>query len=513
MVATEGRSAPELEVLSTTSFLQGRVSEAVDALTRAHEAYLAAADTVGAARTAGWLALQLLETGEVTQSATWVARGLRLAQRLGEPGAVGGLVALVPAALTALFVGDIEDAMRRFDEIAETAERSGDRELAAFASFGHGKCLTTIGRTAEGLADLDAAVATVVTDTMTPLATCILFRVALDVCHEGFDLERAERWTTTFEDWCSGRPGMVAYTGQAHAYRAQLLLLHGRWATASVHAHLAEEALRAGDFTAGYVANYQLGELHRLRGELRPAREHYLRAGATGWDPQPGLALATLADGDVRGAQTMIRSIAAGADDATRRRLLPAMVQIEIAVGDTGAARQVADELAARARSAPTPLLTAVAAFAEAGVLLAEGEPAAALAAAGSALAAWDALDAPCEVARCHVLAGRALAAADRHDEASAEFAAAHATFAELGARADLAALEVLTGGRPAVNLTAREIEVLRLAATGLTNRAIAAQLSLSEKTVARHLSNIFLKVGVSSRTAATAYAYEQGLI
>lgn len=509
----DGLAGPDLELLATASLLRGQTTAAVETMTNAHDLYLARGDTVGAARTAGWLALELLEIGDLPLSGTWISRGMRLVARLDDSDPVGGRVALVPAALTGLFVGNFEEGVRKFEEIAVIASRTGDRELAAHAAFGRGKCLTTVGRTAEGLASLDRAMAAVAEGVVSPPWTCVFFRVVLDVAHESFDLRRAQQWTTAFEVWCGAEPDLVAYSGQCHAYRAQLLLLHGDWAEASAAATLAEERLRAGDFTAPYVANYQLAELHRLRGEHRAADEHYRRAGATGWDPQPGLALLRIAQGASADAQAMLHHASAGADEGTRRRLLPALVEIELAAGDVAAARRAADELNELRRDRPTPMLDAVAALADARVLLAEGDAAGALEAAKAARSDWAGLDAPYEVARCRVLEGRILRELGQADAAVAALGTARAVFVELGARSGLAELNLLTGERPSGALTDREVEVLRLVSTGLTNRGIAGRLSLSEKTVARHLSNIFGKLGLSSRSAATAYAYENGFI
>jgi ATP/maltotriose-dependent transcriptional regulator MalT len=507
-----GLSGPDLELLATASFLRGQGAGAVEALTRAHDLALAHDDTVSAARTAGGLALELLELGDIAQSGVWVARGLRLVAQLGESDAIGGRVALVPAALTGLFVGNYDEAVRQFEHIFAIAERGGDRELAAHAAFGRGKCLATVGRTEEGFADLDRALAAVAAGDVSPVWTCVFYRVALDVAHEGFDVERATRWTSSFDRWCREQPELLAYSGQSHAYRAQLLLMRGEWAEASEAATLAEERLRAGDFTAGYVANYQLAELHRLRGEHRAANDRYRRAAETGWDPQPGWALLRGAEGESSLAQTMIRH-AAAADEATHRRMLPATVEIELAAEDLAAARRAADELNALRISTPTPMLVAVAATSNARVLNAERDPTAALAAVDDACSAWSTLAAPYELARCRVLRARILRELDEPDVAAAEFDAARAVFARLGARSGLAEVDLLTGDRPAGVLTPREVEVLRLVSTGLTNRGVAGRLSLSEKTVARHLSNIFAKLGLSSRAAATAYAYENGLI
>ena len=508
-----GLSGPDLELLSTASFLRGRLQAAFEALITAHDHYVAREDTLGAARTAGWLAIELLEAGEVSSAATWVARGLRMVERLDDPNPVGGLVALVPAALTTMFVGDVSEANRRYDEIAAMADRTGDLELAAHAAFGRGKNLTMIGKTAEGIASLDIAMSAVAAGHVSPVTACVINRVVLDVWHEAFDLRRAELWTTAFAEWCDAQPELVSYSGQSWAYRAQLLLLHGDWAGASAAAHLAEERWRAGDFTAGYVAAYQLAELHRLRGETRAAEEHFQRAGSDGMGAAAGpRAPAPRERSAARGAGDDPQRVS-GAGEATRRRLLPALVHIETAAGDVVAARRAADELTSFARSAPTPMLAAVHDFAEAQVLVAEGEAASALEWADAALAGWSRLNAPYEMARCRLLRARILRALDESDAAIADLEAARMVFLELGARSALAELNALSGDRPTTTLTARELEVLRLVSTGLTNRSIAERLSLSEKTVARHLSNIFAKLGLSTRSAATAYAYEHALL
>jgi DNA-binding CsgD family transcriptional regulator len=171
--------------------------------------------------------------------------------------------------------------------------------------------------------------------------------------------------------------------------------------------------------------------------------------------------------------------------------------------------RQVAGEIGA-------PLLVAMAGRAEGATLLAEGDPRGALAALRSSWTAWHALDAPYEAARTRVLIGLACRDLADREAAALELDAAADVFRRLGAAPDLARAEALLGepmAPVAGGLTARELEVLRLVAAGKTNRAVAADLVISDRTVARHLSNIFDKLGVSSRAAATAYAYEHGLI
>jgi DNA-binding CsgD family transcriptional regulator len=508
----EGLTAPDVELLATVASLRGESEAAVDALTRAHEAYLAEDDQESAARTAAWLALKLIDLGDYSRSAGWVARAQRLADGLTRPSAVAGLAG-VPPALAVLASGDPDAALRRFEEIAEIAELFHDRELAALAALGQGQCLIEVGSNTEGLGRFDEAMVAVTAGEVSPIPCGIIYCAVIGTCHLAFDLRRAIEWTSALDHWCRSQQGLIAFTGQCHAHRAALFLLHGAWTEASAAAELAESRYRAGDLGAAWGAHYQLAEVERMRGEFRAAERHYARAAETPWEPQPGLALLHLADGRTQLAQSEIRRSASGADQGTRRHLLPAMVEIEIAAGDLDAAHRAAEELDALARAFPTPMLTAIAAFASGQVLLAEGDAASAFTRLRAAAVAWRALDAPYEAARCRMLIATAFRALGDEEAAATEFDAARDVFLELGAAPALADLGELVGGHRPGPLTDREVEVLRLVSTGLTNRGVAVQLSLSEKTVARHLSNIFGKLGISSRSAATAYAYEHGLV
>jgi DNA-binding CsgD family transcriptional regulator len=193
--------------------------------------------------------------------------------------------------------------------------------------------------------------------------------------------------------------------------------------------------------------------------------------------------------------------------------VLEAYVEILLAAGDLTTAREAADELSSVAAAFDVPLMRAVAARTSGAVLMAEGDPRGALVALRIAWDAWRELDAPYEAARTRVLLGLACRHLGDRDGADLELDAARRVFAELGAVPDLGrTVELVSGVKQPGGLTAREVEVLALVATGMSNRAIADALVISEKTVARHLSNIFIKLDLSSRSAATAYAYEHGL-
>ena len=509
--ATDGLGASDLDLLGTVALLRGEPQASVDVLTRAYEAHLAGGDTAGAARSAGWLALYLIELGDFTRSVAWAARAMRLVNAVAEPGALAGFVQLAPA-VAQLGSGNPSEARQKFEEVLAIAELYGDRELAAITMIGLGKSLIEVDAIAEGFACYDALMESVASGELEPVPEGVVTCAVISDAVMAFDLERATRWMNVLDRWCRDQPEVITFSGQRHALQAGLMLIRGAWAEASTAAELALSRFRAGDYRAVYGAPYQHAELARLRGAFHSAEESYRRAGESGWEPQPGLALLHLAVGRVQAAQDEIRRSVAGSDPFTRRYLLPAVVEIELAAGDVEAARRAVDELHATSPTR-TPMLAATITSAEARVLLADGDASAALGAAREAVGAWHGLGATYEAARSRVAAGRALLELGDRDAALTEFTRARDIFAGLGAEPALTELDGLMGDRRAGGLTPREMEVLRLVSTGLTNRAIGVRLSLSEKTVARHLSNIFGKLGLSTRAAATAYAYENGLV
>jgi DNA-binding CsgD family transcriptional regulator len=265
------------------------------------------------------------------------------------------------------------------------------------------------------------------------------------------------------------------------------------------------------------MAFYQQAELHRLRGEFAEAENAYRQADQWGRDPQPGLAMLRLAQGQVDAAAVAIRRVADEANvPVTRSKVLAAYVEIMLAVHDLEAAGAAADELAQIADDFGAPLLRAVSGHATGAVLLGEGDARAAMVVLRRAWAAWRELDAPYEAARVRVLIGLVCRELGDRDTATAELDAARSVFRQLGAAPDVARVEALSataGPRAPMGLTGREVEVLALVATGKTNREIAAALVISEHTVARHVQNILAKLGVSSRTAASAFAFEHDLV
>jgi DNA-binding CsgD family transcriptional regulator len=509
-----GLPAQDLDRLAIAEILTGNITAGLDTLTRAHEEYLVVGDVVGAARCAGWMGMQLMNVGEAARAGGWFARGQRLVDELAEPDAVQGLL-LVPMALGKLYGGDPAGALEVFSQVADFGQRFQDKDLSALALLGTGQATLMLGHPDEGLRMFDEVMVAVTAGELSPIPSGIIYCAVIGNCHLAFDLERALQWTAALDRWCNARPDMVAFSGQCQSHRAELFRLHGAWNEALDAAAAAQGRSIKGDPQALYGGYYQQGEVQRLTGKLEAADASYRQAARSGYEPQPGLALLMLARGDARQAQSMIRRAAGVADVATRRNLLPSLVEIELAAGDLEAARQGADELEAFARECPMAMVRAVADQADGAVRLAQGDPAGASRALRHAWNLWLELGVPYEAARCRVLVGRACRALGDEPSALMDFEAAHAELLELGAAPAAAwAASLMREGAAGAQgpLSPRETEVLRLVASGKGNRAIAADLYLSEKTVARHVSNIFLKLGLSSRAAATRYAFEHGL-
>jgi DNA-binding CsgD family transcriptional regulator/Flp pilus assembly protein TadD len=351
---------------------------------------------------------------------------------------------------------------------------------------------------------------------VSPMVAGDVYCGVLSGCQEIFDWRRAQEWTAALEHWCAAQPDLVAYRGQCMVRRAEILRLHGDWPEAMREAQRACERLSSPPGQPGLgAAFYELAELCRVRGQFAEAETAYRRARESGKSPEPGLSLLRLRQGRIEEAAAAIRKLLGDAPEPrVRARLLPAYVDIALESADVGAARAASDELSAIARQLGAPYLEAVADHAAGAVLLAEGDCAAALAVLRRALAVWQDTGAAYEGARTRVLLGLACRRQGDHEPAESELELARTVFRRLGARPDLARLRGLFRPTSAGSgLTPRELQVLRLVAGGKTNRAIAVELGISEKTVARHLSNIFVKLGLSSRAAATAHAYRHDLV
>jgi DNA-binding CsgD family transcriptional regulator len=518
--AADGRgplASEDLERLAITAQLLGRSDEVVSAGARAHVEAIREGDVERAVRCAIWMGMALMQHGEMAQAGGWLARAGRLIEETGYDGVERGSL-LIPQGLQSLMAGDPAAAFATFEQVAAIADRFGDRDLTALGRLGRGQSLIAMSDTARGVPLLDEAMTAVTAGEVSPIVAGIVYCAVIEACQGIFDLRRAQEWTAALTRWVESQPDLVPFRGSCLVYRAELMRFHGAWQDAADEAQRARDLLmRPPPEPAVGEALYQLAELDRLRGRFESAEASYREGSSWGRRPEPGLALLRLAQGDVEAAAATIRrALAEAPDDLVRAKLLEPQVEVALAGGDLRGAREAADGLSDLAETFDAPLLRAMAARADGAVRLATGDVEGALGILRRAWDAWRDLDAPFEAARVRVLVGRACRELGDMDGAMLEFEAAREVFERLGAVPDLSRLDRETGqhdlGYPS-GLSPREVEVLRLVAAGKTNRAIADDLTISERTVDRHVSNIFTKLDVSTRAAATAFAYEHGLV
>jgi DNA-binding CsgD family transcriptional regulator len=460
--------------------------------------------------------MNLVLRGETGPASGWLGRARRLVEREGRDCVESGYL-LLPTMFELEAAGDRDAAIAAASEAAAVGERFGDADLFALATHDQGILLIEQGRVAEGLGLLDEAMVAVTAGELSPIINGYVYCGVITGCQAAYDSRRAQEWTAALTRWCEAQPDMVSFSGTCLVHRAEIMQLHGAWSSALDEARRAGERCARASNRAGVAqALYRQGELHRLRGEFAAADEAYRSASRRGLEPQPGLALMRLAEGRPDAAGAAIRRLVAETSEPVKRAgLLPAFVEIMLADGDLQAARAACEELAGIAGrwGGTTGAMTA---RARGALELAAGDASAALVALRQAQQAWRELEAPYEAARAGELKAMACAALGDEDTAALELEAARSVFELLGAAPDLARLDSLAAEAApadAHRLTARELEVLRLVAAGRSNREISAELVISEHTVARHLQNIFAKLGVSSRTAASAFAFAHDLV
>jgi DNA-binding CsgD family transcriptional regulator/tetratricopeptide (TPR) repeat protein len=508
----------DLSRLATAAYLSGDESASSVGWSRLHHACIAEGNIAGAARSAFWIAFHAQRAGQRAPAGVWLARGMRIVEESGVDMVERGYFLYLTAMRTAV-EGDPAGAMELFREIIGIGERFGDADLVAMARQGLGRTLVRIGRCAPGAAMFDEAMASVTSGEVSPMLMGGIYCSVIEGCHEMFDLGRAREWTVALDRWCAAQPARVPSRGNCQVHRSRMLQFHGDWPEALSEAERAQAWLsQPPPQQAIGPACYQVGDMHRLQGDFGAAESAYKEASRWGRDPEPGLAELRLAQGHVDQAKTAIcRALDQVREPRERAPMLAAGVHILLAAGDVTIAAALATEMARLADEMRVPYVRAISDQANGAVLLAQGNPGMALPSLRAAVDTWQSLNAPYETAQARTLMGQASQELGHADAAIMEFEAAHLAFELLEATPDLERLERLMGspgdGDQNHGLTPREAAVVRLLASGATNRIIATELGISEKTVARHASNIFLKLGLPNRAAATAWAHRQKLV
>lgn len=507
-------SADDLNALGDAEWWIGDVDEALSAYEGAYRLYLQGEMPRQAAISAMGLAVSLFLRGDVELGSGWMNRAQRLLRDEPEGPEHGYLFYLDLEG--ALAEGDFEGVVSKAQEVRELGRRHGDANLTAAGILFEGRALVRQGQMNEGMALLDEAMVAVLSDDLLPEWAGNIYCHLMAAFHELADIRRAKEWVRATASWVESLPPAVLFAGICRIHRSQVMQTTGAWEEAEREAIRVCEELKNLHVIGAAEGYYQIGEVRRLRGDLSGAEEAYQRAHERGRDPQPGLALLRLAEGRSDAASASIRAaLAAQPNDALPRfRLRAAQVEIAIESGDLTTAEQACGELEATASSFATSGLMAVAAQMRGALLLAAGPPDESLPTLRAACSRWRELDAPYEAARVCLLLASAYEAMGDADGAARELEAAATVFDRVGALPDLKRVSSMRSGAPWPDgLTARQVEILALVAAGKSNREIAADLVLSQKTVARHLSNIFTKLDIGSRTAAAAYAFEHGLL
>ncbi|MEX2374110.1 MAG: LuxR C-terminal-related transcriptional regulator [Dehalococcoidia bacterium] len=503
------------ERLAVSAYLIGKDGDSADAWAHAFKEAARRRDTPRAVRCAFWLAFALLIDGQAARGNGWLARARRLLDVSVDCVEQGYLQ--IPVALQWKHEGDPTRASAEFEAAAQIGERFADGDLAALARSGQGEMLIRRGAIADGMRLLDEVMVAVTSDDLSPIVVGTVYCAMIETCLEVFDVTRAQQWTEALNRWSESQQGLVPYRRQCLVHRAEIMRLQGAWPDAM------DEAKRASALpspSSGHPpgvgsAFYQQADLHRLRGDFDRAEEAYRLASHWGRSPEPGIALLRLVEGRIAdAARTIRRALAETPEPHARAGLLGPYVEIMLVANAAAEARSGADELAAISNTVQAPLLEATSSQVAGAVLLEEGEAVAALSTLRGAVVAWAELGAPYETARARALVGVALQELGDESAAEVEFDGARLALEQLGAEPDLLRLRALRGAaNRAARLSPRETEVLRLVAAGKTNREIALDLGISGHTVRRHLQNMFAKLAVPSRAAATAYGFEHGLL
>lgn len=511
-----GLSTDDVLAWSDAAWWLGRADQSLELAERSHVRLVEQGETTRGAKEAIGVGFLLMLRGDLAAGSGWIQRGRSLLERSADETSRGYLAQL--DAENALHGGELAQAVDLAHEARDAAQGVADPALLSLALMTEATALLRDGSVPEALALIDEAMLPVQAGQVPPDMAGNLYCQVIAICWELADLRRAREWTAATERWCASFDSALMFSGICRMHRVQLRQVSGEWDAAAEQARVVCTELAGMNVSVVAEGHYLLGDLLRLRAEVADAEAAYLRAHELGRDPQPGLALLRASSGQPEAALASLRASLAGhtGGEYGRAPLLRALVDVAIGVGQLETAREAAQSLSVIAARWPSDGLSAGAAQARGRVELAAGDPGRAVASLREAVTRWRELEAPYECARSRMALAEALSALGDHAATRLELDTAATTLTGLDATADLERLGRLragaAGARVPEGLTAREAEILALVAEGRTNRQVADSLVISEKTVARHLANVYLKLGVSTRTGAVASARRGGL-
>ncbi len=511
--ADQEPAADWLDVLADAAWWLGRLDECIEAREGAYAIYDELGDRRNAGQCAVWLYEHYCFKARPAIAGGWLRRARNALEEESESAEYGAL--RLREAETAHGKGDLEASAEAAREVVVLSRRLRSTDLEAEALQTLARVLIDGGDPVEGLATLDEAMLFAVEGRLRPYSTGKVYCSLISACEALGDIRRAAEWSEATAHWAERHPFAV-FPGLCRVHVASALRARGEWDAAEQQAVRACGELATLNVTNAAAAYAEIGEIRRRIGDLDGAEDAFRTAERLSGQPQSGLALLRLAQGNVDAA---VAVIARALEEITwdrlgRARLLPARVQIAIAADDLPGAAAALEELDSIAADFSSPAMVAAALSARGRLQLASDDRSA-CATLRQAADHWSELGVPHELATARMLQGAACRQAGDLDGASASFEAAGALFEHLGAGLDIRDLRDISSlvtELPA-GLTGREVEVLRLVASGKTNKEIAAKLSLSDKTVARHLSNIFTKIDVTTRSAATAFAFAHHIV
>ena len=495
----------DLDAMAVAAWRLGRGKESLRVAERVF-AQLSRTDPSSAAMKAVELGLAWFTRGDVNIGRGWMNRARRLLDAESEGESHGYLVYL--EALVAMVSRDADALANRVTTLQGICGRLDSPALTALCRVA--EALAAIGETriADAYALIDEAMLPVLADEVPIDWAGDIYCVVLNQCHRLADLPRMREWTHSMDRWCTDFAASANYGGVCDVHRLQIQAAGDDYRMLEERLAAASSALEEVNGYAAAEGYYQLGEVRRLRGNAEGALAAFARARALGKDPQPGEALLRCAQGDGDRAWTDLRVALAGEDLSGRMRLLHGAVDVALARGSVEEAERHCAEMESGAEAFGTPGFRAWAAHARGAILVQQGQHPDALASLEAALREYRTQQSRYETAQVYEWMAVAHRGLGDEELAAADTATAENIYAQLGVEPAHVCGATTPGG-----LTRREIEILAHIASGATNKQVAEQICISEKTVGRHLANIYAKLGVSSRTAAVTWAYANNVI